>query len=76
MTLAVAFSLGLALVLSAIGLILVYAKYKFDKLPKQITAVKFLPAISAVLVMLWGLGITGQAMLKIWAANQWIVGNG
>ncbi len=69
MTLVVAFSLGLALVLTAIGLILVYAKKKFDKLPKQIGAVKFLPAISAMFVMLLGLGITGQAMLKILAAN-------
>ena len=76
MTLVVAFSLGLALVLSAIGLILVYAKQNFDKLPKQITAVKFLPAISATLVMLLGLGITGEAILKILAANQWIIGNG
>ncbi len=76
MTLVVAFSLGLALVLSAIGLILVYAKHNFDKLPKQITAVKFLPAISATLVMLLGLGITGEAILKILAANQWIIGNG
>ncbi|MEG4488057.1 HoxN/HupN/NixA family nickel/cobalt transporter [Microcoleus sp. D2_18a_B4] len=76
MTLVVAFSLGLALVLSAIGLILVYAKRNFDKLPKQITAVKFLPAISAMFVMFLGLGITGQAMLKILAANQWVIGNG
>ncbi|MBE9186414.1 sulfite exporter TauE/SafE family protein [Microcoleus sp. LEGE 07076] len=76
MTLVVAFSLGLALVLSAIGLILVYAKQKFDKLPKQITLVKFLPAISAMFVMFLGLGITGQAMLKILAANQWVIGNG
>ncbi|MEG4323853.1 HoxN/HupN/NixA family nickel/cobalt transporter [Microcoleus sp. herbarium5] len=76
MTLVVAFSLGLALVLSAIGLILVYAKRNFDKLPKQITAVKFLPAISAMFVMFLGLGITGQAMLKILGASQWVVGNG
>lgn len=76
MTLVVAFSLGLALVLSAIGLILVYAKRSFNKLPKQITAVKFLPAISAMFVMLLGLGITGQAMFKILAANQWVIGNG
>ncbi|MEG4022265.1 HoxN/HupN/NixA family nickel/cobalt transporter [Microcoleus sp. S13C4] len=76
MTLVVAFSLGLALVLSAIGLILVYAKRNFDKLPKQITAVKFMPAISAMFVMFLGLGITGQAMLKILAANQWVIGNG
>jgi nickel/cobalt exporter len=70
MTLVVAFSLGLALVLSAIGLILVYAKRNFDKLPKQITAVKFLPAISAMFVMFFGLGITGQAMFKILGATQ------
>ena len=70
MTLVVAFSLGLALVLSAIGLILVYAKRNFDKLPKQITAVKFLPAISAMFVMFLGLGITGQAMFKILGAAQ------
>lgn len=70
MTLVVAFSLGLALVLSAIGLILVYAKRNFDKLPKQITAVKFLPAISATFVMFLGLGIAGQAMFKIFGANQ------
>lgn len=69
MTLVVAFSLGLALVLSAIGLILVYAKQKFDRLPKQITVVKILPAISAVLVMFLGLGITGKAMLQILATN-------
>ncbi|WP_373535135.1 nickel/cobalt transporter [Microcoleus sp.] len=74
MALVVAFSLGLALVLSAIGLILVYAKRNFDKLPKQITAVKFLPALSAMLVMFLGLGISGQAMWKIWAANQWVAG--
>jgi nickel/cobalt transporter (NicO) family protein len=70
MTLVVAFSLGLALVLSAIGLILVYAKRNFDKLPKQIRAVKFLPAISAMFVMFLGLGITGQAMFKILGATQ------
>ncbi len=76
MTLVVAFSLGLAVVLSAIGLILVYAKRNFDRLPKQIAAVKFMPAISAVVVMFLGLGITGEAILKILAANQWVIGNG
>ncbi len=70
MTLVVAFSLGLALVQSAIGLILVHAKRNFDKLPKQIRAVKFLPAISAMFVMILGLGITGQAMFKILGATQ------
>ncbi len=56
--------------LSAIELILVYAKRNFNKLPKQITAVKFLLAISAMFVMFWGLGITGQAMFKILGATQ------
>jgi ABC-type nickel/cobalt efflux system permease component RcnA len=69
MTLVVAFSLGLALVLTAIGLILVYAKGKFDKLPKQLAVVKILPGMSAILVLLLGVGITGQAMLQIFAAN-------
>jgi nickel/cobalt transporter (NicO) family protein len=76
MTLVVAFSLGLALVLSAIGLVLVYAKQYFNKLPKHLGVVKFMPAISAVLVMFLGLGITGEAILKILAANQWVIGNG
>ncbi|WP_293261188.1 MULTISPECIES: sulfite exporter TauE/SafE family protein [unclassified Microcoleus] len=76
MTLVVAFSLGLAVVLSAIGLILVYAKQHFNKLPKHMGAVKFMPAMSAVLVMLLGLGITGDAIWKILAANQWVIGNG
>jgi nickel/cobalt transporter (NicO) family protein len=70
MTLVVAFSLGLAAVLSTIGLILVYAKRKFDRLPKHLTATKFLPAISAMLIMFLGLGITGQAVLQILAANS------
>lgn len=69
MTLVVAFSLGLALVLTAIGLILVYAKGKFDKLPQQLAVVKILPGISAMLVMLLGVGITGQAMLQILTTN-------
>jgi nickel/cobalt transporter (NicO) family protein len=76
MTLVVAFSLGLAVVLSAIGLVLVCAKQYFNKLPKHLGAVKFMPAISAVLVMFLGLGITGEAILKILAANQWVIGNG
>ena len=70
MTLVVAFSLGLAVVLSAIGLILVYAKQNFDKLPKQIRAVKFMPGISVMFVMFLGLGITGQVMFKILGATQ------
>jgi len=69
MTLVVAFSFGLALVLTAIGLILVYAKQNFHRLPKEMKVVKFLPGISAMLVMLLGLGITGQAMLQILATN-------
>jgi nickel/cobalt transporter (NicO) family protein len=76
MTLVVAFSLGLAVVLSAIGLVLVYAKQYFNKLPKHLGSVKFMPAISAVFVMFVGLGITGEAILKILAANQWVIGNG
>ena len=56
--------------LSAIELILVYAKRNFDKLPKQIRAVKFLRGISVMFVMFLGLGITGQAMFKILGATE------
>ncbi|RCJ42461.1 high-affinity nickel-transporter [Nostoc minutum NIES-26] len=58
-----AFSLGLAAVLTAIGLILVYAKDRFEHLPLQIPRIKMLPMASALCITLIGLGITTQALL-------------
>ncbi|BCL40181.1 nickel/cobalt transporter [Nostoc sp. MS1] len=58
-----AFSLGLAAVLTGIGLILVYAKERFEHLPLQIPKIKMLPVASALCITLIGLGITTQALL-------------
>ncbi|WP_138505391.1 nickel/cobalt transporter [Nostoc sp. PA-18-2419] len=58
-----AFSLGLAAVLTGIGLMLVYAKNRFEHLPLQIPRIKMLPIASALCITLIGLGITSQALL-------------
>jgi nickel/cobalt exporter len=58
-----AFSLGLAGVLTAIGLTLVYAKDWFERLPIQASRSKLFPAMSALFVTLIGLGITTKALL-------------
>ena len=58
-----AFSLGLAAVLTGIGLMLVYAKDRFEHLPFQIPRIKMLPVASAFCITLIGLGITTQALL-------------
>ncbi|MEH2447637.1 MAG: high-affinity nickel-transporter [Nostoc sp.] len=62
-----AFSLGLAAVLTGIGLMLVYAKDRFEDLPFQIPRIKRLPVASALCITLIGLGITSQALL----AHPW-----
>ncbi|MEH2371551.1 nickel/cobalt transporter [Nostoc sp.] len=62
-----AFSLGLAAVLTGIGLMLVYAKDRFEHLPFQIPRIKMLPVASALCITLIGLGITSQALL----AHPW-----
>ncbi|MEI1372904.1 sulfite exporter TauE/SafE family protein [Nostoc sp. UHCC 0926] len=62
-----AFSLGLAAVLTGIGLMLVYAKERFEHLPFQIPRIKMLPVASALCITLIGLGITSQALL----AHPW-----
>lgn len=62
-----AFSLGLAAVLTGIGLMLVYAKNRFEHLPLQIPRIKMLPIASALCITLIGLGITSQALL----AHPW-----
>ena len=58
-----AFSLGLAGVLTAIGLTLVYAKDWFERLPIQASKSRLFPAMSALFVTLIGLGITTKALL-------------
>ncbi len=60
-----AFSLGLAGVLTGLGLLLVRTKRLFDGLPSQMRLVKVLPAVSALVVALIGVGITTQALMQI-----------
>ncbi len=57
-----AFSLGLAAVLTGIGLTLVYAKDWFERLPLQASKSKLFPAMSALFMTLIGLGITTKAL--------------
>ena len=67
LSLVVAFSLGLAFVLTALGLLLIYAKQRFEKLqlPKPQRLLRILPALSAFLISLIGLGITTQALIEV-----------
>lgn len=58
-----AFSLGLAAVLTGIGLLLVYAKERFEQFSFQSPQSQMLPALSALVITLIGIGITTQALL-------------
>jgi ABC-type nickel/cobalt efflux system permease component RcnA len=59
----VVFSLGLASVLTATGLLFVYAGRLFNRLPTGASRlVTALPAVSALIVTLLGIGITVQAL--------------
>lgn len=60
----VAFSLGLAGVLTAIGLIFVHAGRLVERLPMQGRLLPALPLASAALVVLLGLGITWRALAQ------------
>jgi len=57
----VAFSLGLAAVLTGIGLLLVYARRYFERFRTNSPIMKLLPALSAAVIVVAGLIITAQA---------------
>ncbi|MCB8927060.1 MAG: sulfite exporter TauE/SafE family protein [Ardenticatenaceae bacterium] len=60
----VAFSIGLASVLTGIGLAMVYAGKLFSRLPtKQAGLLRLLPAVSALFITIAGIGITVKALL-------------
>jgi ABC-type nickel/cobalt efflux system permease component RcnA len=59
------FSLGLAGVLTLIGLAFVYAGRLFEKLPTQGRLIKLIPAASALFITLAGLGITARALIEM-----------
>jgi ABC-type nickel/cobalt efflux system permease component RcnA len=62
MLLIVVFSIGLAGVLTGIGLLLVYARRLFERFPTDGRLLRVLPIASAAIVTLAGLGITLQAL--------------
>jgi len=64
LVLIVAFSLGLAGVLTGIGLLLVYARRLADRLPFDSGAMRILPVLSACGVALMGLAITLQSLIS------------
>ncbi|MCF2972446.1 sulfite exporter TauE/SafE family protein [Synechococcus sp. Nb3U1] len=65
LALVLAFSLGLAGVLTAIGLLLVYAKSWLDKLPTRLPQSTHLSTLSALIIALVGLGMTHQALVQL-----------
>ena len=65
LALVLAFSLGLAGVLTAIGLLFVYAGRMISFAPKQRWILRVLPVASALVISLAGLGIAVQALTQI-----------
>ena len=61
MALITAFSIGLAAVLVAIGLTVVWAREWLDTLPKSRTLLKVMPAFSACAITLIGIGLIIKA---------------
>lgn len=59
------FSLGLAGVLTLIGLMFVYAGRLFEKFPAQGRLIKLIPAASALFITVAGLGITLRALMEM-----------
>jgi nickel/cobalt transporter (NicO) family protein len=63
--LVLAFSLGLAGVLTGLGLLLVYGRQWFTRLPKQVKFANTLPTLSAIAIALIGCGMTIKAIVEL-----------
>ena len=64
LALIVLFSLGLASVLTIIGITLVYAGKYFERIPQSGRLLRILPVASAIVITAVGVGITIQALLN------------
>ena len=62
MLLIVAFSLGLALTITGIGLLAVFAKRAFGRFDLNGGLIRFLPAVSALVIVLAGVAMTARAI--------------
>ena len=65
LVLIVAFSLGLAMTITGIGLVAVYAKRAFGRMSMEGGLVRLLPAVSAVVILAAGVLMTVRAIPKI-----------
>jgi ABC-type nickel/cobalt efflux system permease component RcnA len=65
LVLVLAFSLGLACVLTGLGLLLLYARRLFTKFPKRIGLIGHLPTVSALLIFAIGIGLTVHALTQM-----------
>jgi ABC-type nickel/cobalt efflux system permease component RcnA len=65
LVLIVAFSLGLALTITSIGLVAVCAKRVFRRMSLERGLIRFLPAVSALVILVAGVLMTARAIPKI-----------
>jgi ABC-type nickel/cobalt efflux system permease component RcnA len=65
LVLIVAFSLGLALTITGIGLVAVYAKRAFNRMSMEGRLVRLVPAVSALVILVAGAVMTARAIPKI-----------
>ena len=65
MILVVAFSLGLAGVLTAVGLLFVKGSRLIRQVPGAVSATRYMPAVSALLILIVGVAITWRAVARI-----------
>jgi ABC-type nickel/cobalt efflux system permease component RcnA len=65
LVLIVAFSLGLALTITGIGLVAVYAKRLFGRMSMEGRIVRLLPAVSAVVILVAGVLMTVRAIPNV-----------
>jgi len=63
--LVLAFSLGLAGALTAIGMLFIYAGRLFERFPSQAKVLQFLPVLSAMFVAAIGVAISIKALAEI-----------
>jgi nickel/cobalt transporter (NicO) family protein len=65
MLLIVAFSVGLALTITGIGLLALFAKRAFGRFDMQSSLIRFLPAVSALVIVVAGLAMTARAIPEL-----------
>jgi len=65
MLLVLAFSLGLALAITAVGLVAVLAKRAFARFDGSGRLVAVLPALSAAVILVAGVAMTARALPKV-----------